>query len=95
MLARVTSVQTAADKIAGLIKFSQEQAPAVRDAPGFKGLYLLADRQTGKVISIALWDSDDDLRRHEARGAQIREQVASEVGIASPAADMYEVVFHV
>jgi heme-degrading monooxygenase HmoA len=95
MLARVTSVQTAADKLAGLIKFSREQAPAVREAPGFKGLYLLADRQSGKVISIALWDSGDDLRQHEARGAQIREKATSEVGIASPPADIYEVVLHV
>ena len=72
MFARVNSVQTATDKLAGLIKWAEEQLPAAREAPGFKGFYLLADRQSGKVVSISLWDSDDDLRQFEARGAQVR-----------------------
>jgi heme-degrading monooxygenase HmoA len=92
MFARVNSVQTAADKLAGLVKFSEEQLPAAREAPGFRGFYLLADRQGGKVVSISLWDSDDDLRQFEARGAQLRKEASSELSIAPTPADVYQVV---
>ena len=92
MFARVISVQTATDKLAGFVKWAEEQAPAAREAPGFKGFYLLADRQSGKVVSISLWDSDDDLRRFEARGAQARKEASSDLGIAPTPVDVYEVV---
>ena len=92
MFARVNSVHTTADKLAGLVKFSEEQLPAARETPGFKGLYLLADRRSGKVVSISLWDSSDDLRQFEARGAQMRTEASSELGIAPPPIDIYEVV---
>jgi heme-degrading monooxygenase HmoA len=93
MFAQVNSVQTATDKLAGLIKWAEEQLPAAREAPGFKGLYLLADRQSGKIVTISLWESDNDLRQHnQARGAQVREEASSELGIAPTPVDIYEVV---
>lgn len=92
MLARVNSVQTAPEKIDGLVTFSRERFPDARDAPGFRGFYLLADRQSGKVVSISLWDSDDDLRGFEARGAQMRAEASSDVGIAPTPVELYEVV---
>ena len=52
---------------------------------------MLADRQTGKVVSISLWDSHDDLRQFEARGEQVRQE-AVEVGIAPTPSEIYEVV---
>ena len=93
MFAQVNSVQTATDKLAGLVKWAEEQLPAFRETPGFKGLYLLADRRSGKVVTISLWDSDDDLRQNnEARGAQVRKEASSELGIAPTPVDIYEVV---
>jgi heme-degrading monooxygenase HmoA len=94
MFAQVNSVQTATDKLAGLVKWAEEQLPAFREsAPGFKGLYVLADRHSGKVMTISLWNSEDDLRHNnEARGAQARKEANSELGIASPPVDIYEVV---
>ena len=92
MFARVNSAQLEAGQLAGLVRFSGEQLPAAREAPGFKGFYLLADQRSGKVVSISLWESDDDLRHFEARGAQLREQAASELDIAPTPVDLYEVV---
>lgn len=92
MFARVNSVQTTADKLAGLVKFGEEQLPAFREAPGFKGFYLLADRQSGNIMTISLWNSDDDLRQLEARAAQVRKEASSDVGIDSPPEDIYEVL---
>ena len=92
MFAQVNSVQMAADKLPGLVKWAEEQLPAARETPGFKGLYVLADRQSGKLVTISLWDSDDDLRQNQARGAQVREKASSELGIAPTPVDIYEVV---
>ena len=91
MFARVISVQTAPDKIAGFVKWSEERLPAAREAPGFRGFYLLADRQSGKVVSISLWDSDDR-GEFEARGDQVRREACSELGIAPSPVDIYEVL---
>jgi heme-degrading monooxygenase HmoA len=92
MFARVNSAQTATGQLAGLVTFSEEQLPAAREAPGFKGFYLLADRRSGQVVSISLWDSEEDLRQFEARGAQMRAGANSELGIAPTPIDLYEVV---
>ena len=91
MFARVNSVQTATDKLAGLLKWIEERLPAAREAPGFRGFYLLADRQSGKVVSISLWDSEDR-GQFEARGDQVRQEASSELGIAPTPVDIYEVV---
>ena len=62
MFAQVNSVQTAADKLAGLVKWAEEQLPAFREtAPGFKGFYLLADAETGKVVFISLWETREQM----------------------------------
>lgn len=91
MFARVNSVETTADELAGLIAFSEERLPAASEAPGFKGFYLLADRPGGKVMTISLWDGDDP-GQVEDRAAQVRAEAGSATGIAPPATDTYEVV---
>ena len=93
MFAQVNSVQAATDKVAGLVTWAEERLPAFRETPGFKGLYLLADRQSGKIVTISLWDSEDDLRQNnEARGARVRKEASSDLGIAPAPVDIYEVV---
>jgi len=93
MFAQVNSVQTATDKLTGLVTWAEERLPAFRDTPGFKGLYVLADQQSGKVVTISLWESEDDLRRNnEARGAQARREASTDLGIAATPVDIYEVV---
>lgn len=92
MIARVNSVQMAPDKIDALVKFSMERFPDARDAPGFKGFYLLADRQSGKVISISLWEGEDALEGFQVKGAQLREAASSEAGLAPTPVEMYEVL---
>lgn len=94
MFAQVNSVQATTDKVDGLVKWAEGQLPAFRDAaPGFNGLYVLADRQSGKIITISMWDTEDHLRQNnEARGAQVRKEASSELGIAPTPVDIYEVV---
>ena len=95
MLARINSVHTATDKLAGLLDWMKERLPDARQAPGFKGFYLLADRQSGKIVSMSLWEGDDALRQFEDRGAQVRQEAAAELGIAPTPVELYEVVLQV
>lgn len=95
MFAQLSSAPAATDKLASLVTFCEEQLPALRESPGFKGFYLLTDRQSGTIASITLWDSDEDLRRHQARGAEVRAEATAETGIASPPVNIYEVLLHV
>jgi heme-degrading monooxygenase HmoA len=92
MFAQVVSVEAEADKLPWLLKFCQDQLSGF-SAAGFKGLYLLADRENSKVMTISLWDSEDDLRRnHEVQGARVREEARSGLGIGPAHPDVYEVV---
>ena len=84
MFARVISAQTAPDGVDGAIRVAQEQLPGARGQHGFKGFYLLADRNAGKLMTISLWDSIEDASAAETRAAQIRGQAARSIGAAAP-----------
>ena len=59
MFARVITAQTTPDGFDGFIRFAQEQLPGTQAQPGFKGCYLLTDRDTGNLVTISLWDTPE------------------------------------
>src|SRR2546425_867359 len=66
MFARVTTLQGPSDQVDEGIKSVQEQViPAARQMKGFQGMLALADRNTGKMLGITLWESEDALRQSE------------------------------
>jgi heme-degrading monooxygenase HmoA len=91
VFARVICAQTAPDGIDGALRIAEEQLPGARGQRGFKGFYLLADRSTGKLMTISLWDSADDVSAAETRAAQIRSKAMQAIGAAAPAIDTYQV----
>ncbi|HXX34461.1 MAG TPA: hypothetical protein VEM15_08310 [Thermodesulfobacteriota bacterium] len=42
--------------------------PAAKQQKGYKSIYLLTDRKTGKGISIALWQTEADMIAGESSG---------------------------
>jgi heme-degrading monooxygenase HmoA len=92
MFARVISAQVEADRLDSAVAAAQQQLPAARQQPGFKGFYLLADRTTGKLMTISLWETQEHLQAVEAHAAQIRARAASDLATAPPPVDAYEVV---
>jgi heme-degrading monooxygenase HmoA len=91
VFARVISAQSMPEGVDGAIRIAQEQLPDARQQPGFRGFYLLADRHAGKLVTISLWDTYDDVRAVETRAAQLRRDAAGEIGFGAPAVDVYEV----
>jgi hypothetical protein len=58
---------------------------------GFKGLIALGDRQNGKVIGVALWESEEALRATEETAARLRGGTPEATGATVAGAENYEV----
>jgi hypothetical protein len=64
MFARLSTGQMKSEKLDELIRIYKESIiPAAKSQNGICGAYLLANRETGKVIAIAFWDKEDDAVR--------------------------------
>jgi heme-degrading monooxygenase HmoA len=69
MYARVTVGQfllAKTDEAIGLYRDSV--VPAARQQKGFKGIYVLTDRKTGKGLTIAFWETEADMTAGENSG---------------------------
>jgi heme-degrading monooxygenase HmoA len=66
--------------------------PAAKQQKGFKGLYVLGDRKTGKGLTIALWETEADMMAGENSG-YYQQQVAKfkDLFSAPPVREAYEV----
>ena len=94
MFARLTIVQAMPDKIDEVTKLYEESVvPAAKSQKGYKGVYLLVDRKTGKGVSCSLWDSEEDAIANEQSG-YYQEQVGrfKDFFTAPPVQEGYEVV---
>ena len=93
MFARVTIVQVKIDKLDETVKIYEENVvPAAKSQKGYRGIYLLTDRNTGKGYSISLWDSEEDAIANEQSG-YYQEQVGKfkDSFAAPPDQEGYEV----
>jgi heme-degrading monooxygenase HmoA len=93
MYARVTIGQSQAGKADEGIRLHRDSVvPACKQQKGFKGLYLLNDRKTGKSITISLWETEADMTAGESSGFY-QQQVAKfkDVLSATPVREAYEV----
>jgi len=93
MFARLTIVQLKVDRIDETVKLYEDSVvPAAKSQKGYRGIYLLTDRKTGKGISIALWDSEEDAIANEQSG-YYQEQVNrfKDLFAAPPVREGYEV----
>lgn len=93
MHARMTTIQMEAGRVDQAVAQLEEQdLPSWQELDGFRGLTLLADRSTGKVVGTSYWDSKE---QRDAAEEVIREgrQRAAETGGASgdPQVELFEV----
>ncbi len=57
MYARVTTLEASPDRVDDATRHVRDQVlPQLQQQEGFKGLIALGDRQSGKVLGVALWD---------------------------------------
>jgi len=92
VFARVITAQATPDGFDGLSRFAQEQLPGFQAQQGFKGFYLLTDRDTGNLVTISLWDTQEDaVRAVEAHAAQLNSEAAESIEVAPAPAKTYQV----
>jgi heme-degrading monooxygenase HmoA len=91
VIARVITAHAAPDGFDGVIRLAEEQLPNAQAQPGFKGFYLLADRDAGNLVTISFWDTQEDVRPVEARAARLTRQAAESAGVATDPVKIYQV----
>lgn len=65
--------------------------PGARELGGFKGVISLADRTTGKGLTITLWESEEAMRASEEAANSLRADAMSALGAGTPTVERYEV----
>ncbi len=91
--ARLTITQSKIESVDEMVKlYSESVVPAAKSQKGYLGILLLSDRKTGKSISIALWESEEDAIANEKSG-YYQEQVNKFKNFytAPPIREVYEV----
>ena len=67
-------------------------APSLSEIEGFHGILALADRQSGEVQMVSLWESEEALHQSEDEADQLRGATARAVGGEVAEVERYEVV---
>jgi heme-degrading monooxygenase HmoA len=92
MFARVSTFQGPPDQTAEGIRVAREQIlPAARLLDGFRGIYLLFDRESGRSLAITLWETAEDMRASEDAALRARTQSAEATGDVIVGVERYEV----
>lgn len=85
MYVRQTAFTTSTDNVdTANSVFTEEILPVARAIPGFKGAVALADRSTGDVVSLTLWETEDAMRASEEQANQMRGEALEKIGAQGP-----------
>jgi hypothetical protein len=94
--ASVVVADVTLDRIDDLAPLYERFLPTLRSAPGWRGVYVIVDRDTGVGHLVGLWDRAEDAVAFEATGAFGRLLAEYPPGILAspPRRTVGEVVFH-
>ena len=93
MFARVSTFQGTQDQTAESIRVAREQIlPVARLQDGFKGIFILFDRESGRSLSITLWETAEDMQASEEAALRARTESAEAAGDVVVGVERYEVV---
>lgn len=66
MFARLTMFRVKVDTIdEGVKRYQESVIPAAKSQKGYRGMYFMVDRNTGKGVSMSLWNSEKDAIANE------------------------------
>jgi heme-degrading monooxygenase HmoA len=90
MYARVSAFHASSEKLETL---GGPPPPEVAAMPGFQGAYILADRNSGKVIIVTLWETEEAMRATTEQANQIRSDMVQQAGgTGAPTVELFEVI---
>ena len=92
--ARITTFEGDASRIDEATRSSIENIlPRAKQMPGWKGVVSLADRASGKVNLITLWDSPESMKASEEQAQKLRSENAEAGAGTIKGIETYEVAF--
>jgi heme-degrading monooxygenase HmoA len=92
MYARVTTIQGAPAKMDDAKGHTQEQTLSqLQEMEGFKGFVALGDRNSGKLIGVSFWESEEALRATDEAVSSVRSGAAEAAGGTVASVEQYEV----
>ncbi|HEX2090012.1 MAG TPA: hypothetical protein VHI54_08845 [Actinomycetota bacterium] len=93
LFGRATEIQSSPQQIEeGLRHLRDETMPALREFEGAKGFIAFGNRETGKLIGISLWESQDAMVKARDRASQLRSAGAQAAGGQITDVTEYEVM---
>jgi len=94
VFARITRFEGAPERVDELRSALVERAlPAARRLDGFTGAQILADYQSGKVLVVILWESEQAMSASEDSAYWFRSYSAEASSETVTGVERYEVVF--
>jgi heme-degrading monooxygenase HmoA len=75
----------------GLRQVREHALPLLQQQGGFKGIVALGDRQSGKLIGVSFWESEEAMQAAEEVGDRTRRESAEAMGDTIADVERYEV----
>ena len=93
MYARLVTTYVRKGKLDEALKLFEESViPEGKAQEGYFGIYLLTNKETGKIVSITLWDTKEDARANEESGYFQRQvEKFNDVVTETPVKEEYDV----
>ena len=92
MHARVSTIQGAPGKVDDVARQAQEQTlPQLQKLEGFKGFVVLGDRQSGKMLGVSFWESEEALHASDETASSVRSAAAETADGIVAGVEEYEV----
>ena len=92
MYARLTTFEVPSDRLDEATRYAQEQIlPQLWQMDGFKGTFLIGDRQSGRLRGTFLWESEEALRDSAEAVSGLRSSLAEDIGGEVVSVEEYEV----
>jgi heme-degrading monooxygenase HmoA len=92
MHARMFEFEGSAEEIEAAVTLARDEIlPLERQMPGFRGLILLADKDARRLVSLSLWESQEEMQQSEASARMIARLGAQSIGGKRLAIEPFEV----
>ena len=92
MHARMSTLEGSPDELdEGVRDVKEHVLPLLRQQDGFKGFITLGDRQSGELIGITFWESEQAMQASEEVGERTRSDTAEDMGDTIADVQRYEV----
>ena len=92
MYARMSTLEGLPDEMdEGLRQVKEHVLPLLQQQDGFKGFIALGDRQSGELIGITFWESEQAMQASEEVGERTRRDAAEATSDTIEDVERYEV----